>query len=233
MQRRLAEVQENTKIRPRTKGCELPLSFAQERIWLHQQLVPESIVYNRPTNIALHGPLRVEVLKRALNDIVARQEALRTTAVLSQTGTARLLVHPETTVEIPLVDLSAEADPNARAKELAKLEASHPFCLQKGPMLRAQLLRLGPEDHLLLLTFHHFCFDAWSQTVLLRELSSRYQAYVSGESSSGQLPAIQSADMATWDRSESRVQALEKGRSYWREKLAAPPSLQLLSLIHI
>jgi amino acid adenylation domain-containing protein len=210
----------------RTNRDELPLSFAQERIWLHQQLVPLSIAYNRPANVRLRGSLNVEALRRALDLVVARHESLRTT-VRSAEATPALCVHPHVPLELPLVDLSCESSPELSARRLAAEEGDRPFDLELGPLWRSRLLRIGNEDHLLLLTFHHFTYDAWSHSVLLKELASALSAYATGETVALPALAIRYADFAAWDRSAERWDALDQGRSYWRTELADPPVLQL------
>jgi hypothetical protein len=107
-------------------------------------------------------------------------------------------------------------------------EASRPFDLERdASMVRGRLLRIGREEHLLLLTFHHFAFDAWSHAVLLEELAGNYEGSKAGEKAAGEALEIQYADFAVWDRSRGRVAALEEGRSYWKGEMADPPVLQL------
>ncbi len=204
----------------------LPLSFSQERIWLHQQLVPGSIVYHRPANIGLRGPLRVDPLRQAIRALVARHESLRTTVEMIA-DVPSLVIHPQIEVEMPVTDLSGQDDREARARRLAQEEACRPFDLDQGPMLRSHLLRLDAEDHLLLLTFHHFTFDAWSMAVLLEQLAQTYAACVTSTESTAEAAFIQYPDFAAWDRSNERITALQAGREYWRRQLADPPSLQL------
>ena len=203
-----------------------PLSFAQERIWLHEQLVPQSVVYNRPANIRLRGPLQVDPLIRALRHAVSRHESIWMT-VEASTITPSSKVQPPYDFDIPFSDLTHESDGAGRVPELVKAEAVRPFDLNQVPLLRSHLLRLGDDDHLLLLTFHHFCFDAWSQAVLLREFAAAYQAFVNNEQPALIAPVIRYSDFAAWDRSTERVHALSRGRSYWKRELQAPPTLQL------
>ena len=203
-----------------------PLSFAQERIWLHEQLVPQSVVYNRPANIRLRGPLQVDALNRALRHTVSRHESIWMT-VEASTTTPSLNVQPPYDFDIPFTDLTHEPDRAGLVPELVKAEAVRPFDLNQVPLLRSHLLRLGDDDHLLLLTFHHFCFDAWSQAVLLREFAAAYQAFVDHEQPALIAPPIRYSDFAAWDRSEERVHAFSGGRSYWKRELQAPPTLQL------
>jgi amino acid adenylation domain-containing protein len=210
----------------RSGGGELPLSFSQECIWLHCRRVPGSVVCNRPTNLRLRGPLQIEALRHALADIATRHESMRTT-VREAGGTPWLSIHPHVSWEMPPADLSRETGPQQRAEQMAREEACRPFDLERGPLWRSRLLRIGPEDHLLLLTFHHFTFDAWSQAVLLDELARGYEARVQGECRPPEALSIQYGDYAAWDRSPRRLEAIEASRSYWRQELADLPALQL------
>ena len=161
--------------KPSSRPASVPLSFAQERIWLHEQLEPGSIAYNRPTNIRLRGPLRADILQQTFEEVIARHDALRTTVRLKD-GVPAVLVQPQVALAMPLLDLAGVPDTEARARKAALEESLRPFDLTIGPLFRCQLLRLAEEDHLLLLTFHHFVFDAWSQAVLLRDLAECYEA---------------------------------------------------------
>lgn len=208
------------------RSVPLPLSFHQERIWLHERLVPGSVVYNRPTNIRLRGPLQIELLRQALSDIVARHDSLRTNVQWAESPPT-LSIQTHAAVDLPVTDLSADPAPEQRARQFIQEEVRHPIDLRQAPLLRCRLLRIKNEDHLLLLTFHHFAFDAWSQGVLWDELARNYAAYVARVGAPVRTLAIQYADFAAWDRSERRVAALAEGRSYWRRELADPPVLQL------
>ena len=161
-----------------------------------------------------------------MNDTLARHQSIWI-AVESSDATPNLRTESPAELAVPLTDLTDEPDPEARAGEIAAAEAGRPFDLNQAPLFRCRLLRIGDEDHLLLLTFHHFAFDAWSQAVLLRELTATYQALADGEPPATCKPQIQYTDFAAWDRSEQRVDALADGRSFWRRELGDPPALQL------
>jgi len=226
MTRREGKVQHSQSIPRRVEDAKSGLSFAQERIWLHQQIQPSSIAYNRPTNIRLKGPLDVTIFRLALAQLLERHESLRST-VACEEGNPYLVVKEAESLEMPLLDLRGEVVPEDRAQEIAAEEACRPFDLGRGPLLRAQLLRLGNEEHLLLLTIHHYTFDAWSEPVLLDELSSNYGALRRGDTTPRKALPIQCTDFAAWDRSVDRVAGLDSGRAYWRAALADPPVLQL------
>ncbi|HYR07263.1 MAG TPA: condensation domain-containing protein, partial [Longimicrobium sp.] len=204
----------------------LPLSFAQERLWFLDRLEPGSTVYNVPVAWRLGGALDEAALERALGEIVRRHEALRTTFG-EVDGSPVQVVAPFDGFALPVADLSglSEADREAAVRRLAGEEARRAFDLSAGPLFRASLLRLGAEEHVLLLSMHHVVSDGWSMEVLLRELSALYDAYREGrESPLPELP-VQYADYAVWQREQLAGEVLDRQLSYWRERLAGAPEL--------
>ena len=202
-----------------------PLSFAQQRLWFLAQLRPDDAAYNMAAAVELRGRLDAGALGGAFRRVVQRHETLRTTfGSISGGGGGEpvQVIHPEPAESLmSVVDLSGL--PEAEAERLARAEASRPFDLERGPMLRAVLVRLGPERHLLLLTMHHLVSDAWSMGVLIREVSALYRC-------TGDLPPlpVQYADFAIWQRAWLKGEALERPLAWWRERLAgAPPALEL------
>ncbi|HEX2188927.1 MAG TPA: condensation domain-containing protein, partial [Longimicrobiaceae bacterium] len=156
----------------------LPLSFAQERLWLVDQMEPGSAVYNIPVAWRLGGALDEAALERAMGEVVRRHEALRTTFA-EVDGSPVQVIAPFGGFALPVEDLSglSEADREAALRQRARDEAARPFDLSAGPLFRAALLRLGAEDHVLLLSVHHIVSDGWSMGVLFRELAALYAAY--------------------------------------------------------
>src|SRR5215212_5131926 len=146
-------------------------SFSQQRMWLLDQLEPDTPTYNISNAVRLAGRLNVETLGRSLKEIVSRHEALRTTFAAVD-GEPVQVISPATDVELPIDDLTTlpEAEREDEAKRRARQEARSPFDLERGPLFRAKLLRLGEEEHLLLLTMHHVVSDGWSMGVFWREL---------------------------------------------------------------
>ena len=211
---------------PRTG--KLPLSFAQQRLWFLDRLLPDKAAYNIPTVWRLRGELDALALERSLNELVARHEMLRTRFVLSGDAPTQV-IEPPGAVALPVTDLSAmsEADREARARQIIDTEAHQPFDLEAGPLLRAQLLRLAAEEHLLLLNVHHIASDGWSMGVLWRELSSLYNAFVSGHAPDLPRLPIQYADYAVWQREWLQGEVLEGQLAYWKEKLADLSPLEL------
>ncbi|HEX7240317.1 MAG TPA: condensation domain-containing protein, partial [Longimicrobiaceae bacterium] len=209
-------------VMPTGRAGPLPLSFAQERLWFIDRLEPGSAVYNIPVAWRLGGELDVEALERALGEIVRRHETLRTTFA-EVDGSPVQVIAPFGGFALPVEDLSdlSEAALRRRARE----EAARPVDLAAGPLFRAALLRVGAEDHVLLLTMHHIVSDGWSMGVLFRELSALYAAYrEGGESPLAELP-VQYADYAVWQREQLVGEVLDRQLAYWKERLAGAPEL--------
>jgi len=206
-----------------------PVSFAQKRLWLLEQFEPGTPVYNIPTAVRLRGPLNVTVLEQSFNEIVRRHGALRTTFTAVD-GTPIQVIAPPRPFEVPFIDLEDEPKGEQReeeAKRFARQEARQPFDLERGPLFRAKLLRLGEEDHVLLLTIHHIISDGWSMSVLWRELGALYEAFAEGKTSPLRELPIQYADYAVWQRQWLQGETLEKQLSYWRRQLTELPILEL------
>ncbi|WP_437667767.1 amino acid adenylation domain-containing protein [Sorangium sp. So ce1182] len=209
---------------------ELPLSFAQQRLWFLDRLEPASAFYNVPAVVRLSGRLDVDALARSLQEIVRRHEALRTVFPTTLAGEAHQAIASALEVPFPIVDLQAFAEPalEAEVRRRAEEEGQEPFDLAKGPLLRTTLLRLGEQEHVLVLTMHHIVSDGWSMGVLVRELGALYEAFARGLPSP--LPAlpIQYADYAVWQRAWLSGEVLEAQLAYWKKQLSgAPPALEL------
>jgi amino acid adenylation domain-containing protein len=205
------------------------LSYAQQRLWFLNQMTPGSTAYNIPSAMRLRGTLDVPALTRALNEIIRRHEALRTTFEVTESEPVQVIA-PALALTIPLVELVA-VDASEREAELQRLigeESVQVFDLARGPLLRAKLLRVEEHDHVLLLTLHHIICDGWSMGLLVQELAALYEAYTGGqESPLAKLP-IQYADYGRWQREWLQGEVLAGQLSYWKEQLAgAPAVLQL------
>ena len=203
-----------------------PTSFAQRRLWFVHQLEPESPSYNVTRALWLSGNLEVPALERSLATIVARHEALRTTFRPAD-GEPVQVVAPDWKLELPMADCSAVAavDREAEVQRLIQEEVRRPFDLERGPLLRARLIRLAPDEHVLILVVHHIVFDGWSAGVLSRELSECYRAFSTGEAP--QLPElpVQYADYAVWQREWLTGEAFDRQLVYWRTQLAGAPAV--------
>src|ERR1044071_4153808 len=206
-----------------------PLSFAQQRLWFINQFQPGTTAYNIPFTRRLKGPLDVAALEQAVNEIVRRHEALRTTFVEADGKPAQQITEPEPLrlAVTDLTDLPVDAR-EAEARRLALEEGRRPFDLTNGPLLRVGLLRLGEEDHIVLLSMHHIVSDGWSLGILLREIAVLYDAYVSHKPSPLPELPVQYADYASWQRDYLQGEVLDEQLAYWRTQLAdAPPHLDL------
>ena len=206
----------------------VPLSFAQQRIWLIHELDPQSHLYNVPRLLRLTGKLDKAALEASLNEIIRRHEALRTTFRVDS-GDPKQIIALELRIDLPLSDAPFQnnVSPQQAALDLALEEYRRPFDLSRGPLLRARLWRIAEEEHLLLLVMHHIVSDGWSGGVLFGELGALYQAFATGRPSPLPELPVQYADYAVWQRSWLE-RVLEQQTTYWRDRLAgAPPTLEL------
>ncbi|WP_213781856.1 condensation domain-containing protein, partial [Caballeronia sp. dw_276] len=207
----------------------LPLSFAQQRLWFLDQLEPGSAFYNVPAAVRLHGVLDVAALHRTLNEVVRRHESLRTRFV-TRDGVAVQEIAAVLEVDLPVLDLSALDDDKRQQQLHAQLQtqATQPFDLSDGPLIRAALMRLGEADHVVTLTLHHIVSDGWSMGVLVHEVAALYEAFERGEASPLRALPVQYADYAHWQREWLSGAVLERQLDYWRGQLGdAPPLLTL------
>src|SRR5438552_11975261 len=207
----------------------LPTSFAQQRLWFLGQLEPDSAAYNIPRALRMQGELNVPALRQTFNAIVARHDVLRGSFDLVD-GHPVQLIAPRLEVDLLLVDLEGlpEHERQPEVTGLATAEALRPFDLTKAPLLRVCLLKLGPQDHVLLLTMHHIVSDGWSTGILVRELTSIYESLVDQRPIDLPRLPIQYADFARWQREWLQGEVLEKQVSYWHQQLAgAPAALEL------
>ncbi|HEX2223014.1 MAG TPA: condensation domain-containing protein, partial [Thermoanaerobaculia bacterium] len=207
----------------------LPLSFAQQRLWFLNRLDPDSPAYNISVALRLEGKLETAALEATLDEVVRRHEVLRTT--FADDGREPVqVIHPPRPAGLRVADLSGlpGSDREAVALRLALDDLRQPFDLDRGPLLRATLLRLGEQEHLLLFSMHHIVSDGWSMGVLVREVGSLYRACVLGQGAPLPELPVQYADYAVWQRNWLRGEVLAGQVAYWRERLAgAPPLLPL------
>ncbi len=212
------------------RGGPLPASFAQERLWLIDQMAPESTLYAIPVTLDLTGELRVAALAWSLGEVARRHEALRTRFVAVDGRPAQVIDEPAP-VSLPLIDLGGLAEPAAEgeSRRLAAERARRPFDLARGPLLRASLLRLGGRRWRLQLDLHHIISDGWSMGVLVREITALYgpRAVTAAPAALPEL-RVQPADHAEWQRRWLSGDVLAAETAYWRGRLAgAPPIMEL------
>ncbi len=204
----------------------LPLSYAQQRLWIIDQLEPHSALYNIPLALRLTGDLNLNALAQTFGEIVRRHEVLRTSFTTTE-GSPVQLISTASDVELPLVNLShlATDERETEAQRLAAAEAQRPFDLSLGPLFRVQVLRLSQTEHILLCTMHHIVSDGWSMGILIREVAALYEAFSQGQPSPLPELSIQYADYAVWQRQWLTGEVLESQLSYWREQLSGAPSV--------
>ncbi|MEO0986981.1 MAG: condensation domain-containing protein [Cyanobacteria bacterium J06639_14] len=207
----------------------LPLSFAQERIWFLEYVGRKQGAYNMPLAQQLRGELDVAVLERAIAEVVQRHEALRTT--FQREGTSAVqVIHPAVkTGEPSLIELENLAVPAAEVEAQLTQAIQRPFDLEAGPLLRLLLVRLKPQEHILLVVTHHIISDAWSEGILMRELSLLYAAFQAKKPSPLPELTIQYADFAHWQRQRLQGEFLETHLAYWRSQLQGATPLKLPS----
>lgn len=192
-----------------------PLSFTQQRLWFLDQLLDNKLVYNIPLAFMLKGPLSIDKLKEALTKLVNRHEILRT-VFHSEMGIARQIILHPSFFEFPIFDLSKERSSVANHIEE---EATTPFDLSKGPLIRGRLLKIREDNYTFLLTIHHIITDEWSIRVLLRELSGIYNSLFESLDIKISSSVIEYVDFACWQRSWLKDHILEKQLRFWEKEL--------------
>ncbi|KAB8332627.1 non-ribosomal peptide synthetase [Scytonema tolypothrichoides VB-61278] len=205
----------------------LPLSFAQQRLWFLHQLDPNSTAYNGSSAVLLQGALNVAALEKSINEIVRRHEVLRTCfAVVEEQAVQR--ISSELMMPLSIVDLQnlLQNERETEVRRLGRTDAQQPFDLTQAPLMRLTLLRLGTEEHILLVTMHHIISDGWSAGVFIHEISALYEAFATGKPSLRHatltpLPelSIQYVDFAVWQRQWLQGEILDTQLSYWKKQL--------------
>ena len=211
-------------MQPVDRGSDLPLSFAQQRLWFLDQLEPGSPLYNIPETVQLSGPLDTHALEQAINEMIHRHEGLRTCFV-AEAGGARQVILDHVPFVLAVEDLSTLDAETAELRRLLDEEAQQGFDLARGPLLRVRLFRLGAEEHVLAATMHHIISDEWSMSIMTRELSALYDAFSFGSESPLPELSLQYADYAVWQREWLQGEVLERELRYWRQQLAGAPAV--------
>ncbi|HEX7735073.1 MAG TPA: amino acid adenylation domain-containing protein [Ktedonobacteraceae bacterium] len=212
--------------RPQPRPAELPLAFAQQRLWFLNQLAPATPAYNLPLAMRLSGPFQVKALSKSLSEVARRHEALRTTFPIHNNAPVQS-IHPLLSPDLPVVDLSTlpQAQQDRIVRRIVNEETQQPFDLAGGPLLRALLLQLADNEHVLVLNLHHIIADGWSQEVLVRELSALYRAYVHARVSPLPDLPLQYADYTLWQQAWLKGEILQSHLDYWQQQLAGAPTM--------
>ncbi|HEX2190457.1 MAG TPA: amino acid adenylation domain-containing protein, partial [Longimicrobiaceae bacterium] len=213
-------------IRPAPRDAPLPLSFAQERMWVLGRLEPGNPMYNVPAGNWLRGPLDVRAAERALAEIVRRHEVLRTVYAETDAGPVQVVL-PHVPVALPVEEMPGipPAERAAAARRKLAEEARIPIDLERGPVMRTRLLRFDREEHVLLITLHHIVVDGWSWALFYYEWEQVYVAYAHGEPSPLPEPAVQYGDYAVWQRELLSGERREEHMAFWRESLRGAPQV--------
>ncbi|AVH69219.1 non-ribosomal peptide synthetase [Nostoc sp. 'Lobaria pulmonaria (5183) cyanobiont'] len=220
---------ETTKIEPIVRSPQLPLSFAQQRLWFLAQLEPDSSFYNIPAAVRLKGELNIKALQQSLNEILRRHEALRTNFQTVE-GQAIAVISEVKPLRLPTIDISELplAQQEVEIRQQAAQEAQQPFDISSDYLLRVKLLRLDEQEHIVLLTMHHIASDGWSVGVLVQELATLYPSFCNHQPSPLPELPIQYVDFAAWQRQWLEAEVLQSQISYWRQQLEdAPKVLEL------
>ena len=199
-----------------------PISLSQEGMWFLQQLDPSSAAYVMPAALRLTGPVHVELLARAVNEVVARHESLRTTFPV-QDGRPVQSVLPRLVLGLPQEDLRG-GDVEEALQERISTVIREPFVLDEGPLVRVRLLQVDDSEHVLVVTMHHLISDGWSTGILFSEVATLYEASVTG--GPARLPelALQYGDFAIWQREQFDGDAGYRDIDFWRDHLAGAPA---------
>jgi amino acid adenylation domain-containing protein len=216
-------------IQPVPRDGNLPLSYAQQRLWFMDQLEPGGFTYNMPNFFRMTGKIDLESFRKSLEKVIERHEVLRTRFPVVEGKPVQEIMEPYR-LKMPVIDLTGKegGEREAEARRLATEEATKPFDLGRGPLMRVKLLKLGEEEHIVLLTLHHIVADAWSIGVLVREFAALYEYYVRGEEAELADLEVQYVDYAVWQRERLVGEELERQVGYWREALTPmPPVLEL------
>ena len=225
------ERQDSTQVQlpaivPVSRDEQLPLSFAQQRLWFLEQLEPGSPLYNCPGAARLRGSLDVEALEHSLNQLILRHESLRT-SFATVAGEPVQVISNDSQVWLEVDDISglSEAERAAEVERRAQAEARAGFDLAQGPLLRVKLLRLADDEHVIFFTMHHIVSDAWSLGVFLQELAALYEARRNGVEAELPELSVQYADYAVWQREYLSGEVLEQQLGYWTTQLAGAPAV--------
>jgi len=212
-------------IRRADRSGPLPLSYAQERLWFVEQLQPGGAAYNMPIALRLRGPLDVGGLEQAFTRMVQRHEILRTSFALVE-GVPRQIISAVPEFPLAVLEMAGEVE----VQKWLEREMAKGFDLERGPLLRVHVLRLGEQEHVLAIVLHHIICDGWSLNVLLREMVTLYEGQRRGEGEGLPELELQYGDYAVWQREWLQGEVLEQQLRYWKRQLSGAPGLLKLPL---
>ena len=221
------------KIPRRTDQSFAPLSLMQEGQWLLQHLQPDNTIFNTFRALRVARRLDRNILERALAEVVGRHDVLRTNFRIID-GVPMQVVRPPEPITVGMLDLShlPAAEREAEFVRWSRKRTVEPFDLAEGELFRADLVRMAPEDHVILFNLHHIICDGWSLGVLVRETTALYEAFSNGKPTPLPPLAVQYGDYAAWQRSMLRAEAIDKQMAFWRERLAGAPASTDLPFDH-
>ncbi|NMF66950.1 non-ribosomal peptide synthetase [Brasilonema octagenarum] len=204
----------------------LALSFAQEQLWLLNQLEPDNPFYNEQAALKLHGHLNIVALEQSFNKIISRHEALRTNFRTFNEQPVQVIAD-SLTLSVPVVDLTKlpESEREIACQQLATKEANQPFDLANSALIRAYVVKITEIEHVFILTIHHIVFDGWSMGIIMRELATIYSALCNNLSPKLPELPLQFADFATWQRQWLQKEVLQTQLDYWKQQLKNAPTL--------
>ncbi|MBE8597834.1 non-ribosomal peptide synthase/polyketide synthase [Xenorhabdus sp. BG5] len=212
-------------ILPVSRGDQLPLSFAQQRLWFLAQFEGISEIYHIPIALRLHGQLDVTAWQQALDALLARHEALRSVFITIDGQPQVKLLPAESGLPMKRYDLRKVADMHEQLEHLCVQETEASFDLTEGPLIRANLIQLTDNDYVFLLIQHHIVSDGWSVGVQMRELSALYAAFLTGQPNPLSPLSIQYPDYVAWQRQWLSAERIQIQSDYWKMKLADTPIL--------
>ncbi|MDP4196834.1 MAG: amino acid adenylation domain-containing protein, partial [Bacteroidota bacterium] len=239
LQKSESKLKETLIIKPVERTGELPLSFAQQRLWFLDQYEPESALYNLPAILRIKGSLKIDALINSINKLVKRHEILRT-VFINDNGKARQLILPECDIKLDIEVRKVEGQSEEKIKEIFNNQMQKPFDLTKAPLFSIKLLEINPDDFVFILIMHHIISDGWSMGLMIREITELYNVEANSngadvkeivEADIHQLN-IQYADYAFWQRQWLSGELLEEHKNYWNEQLLGAPEIINLPFDH-
>jgi amino acid adenylation domain-containing protein len=215
----------SSPLQPVERTAEIPLSYAQERLWFLDELEPGTPVYNMPFAVTIRGPLDTAALQLALNDLARQHETLRTVFTATESEPVQRIL---ASIDLPLHTEDLQNGTDAELRDRCRELAREQFDLAAGPLLKLTALQTGAEEHMLMLVMHHIISDLWSMDIFFRDLARWYERHIADVAPEPVTPAIQYADYAVWQRELLSGDRLQHHVSYWLQQLDdAPPVLEL------